>query len=120
MLKQNNCIGLKLYTIQTPHPPWLSYNDIVLDINVKQKISKKNRILDMNQNKQLIILENFSVLSEDCIQSSPAWRRQFGVFEFGVRSKCTNDIVDTSERPISKIVTQQSQGEILRNDKCWN
>jgi len=42
MLKQNNCIGLKLYTIQTPHPPWLSYNDIVLDINVKQKISKKN------------------------------------------------------------------------------
>ena len=27
----------------------------------------------MNQNKQLIILENFSVLFEDCIQSSPAW-----------------------------------------------
>jgi hypothetical protein len=41
MFKQNNCIGLKLYTIQTPHPPWLSYNDIVLGINVKQKISKK-------------------------------------------------------------------------------
>ena len=26
----------------------------------------------MNQNKQLIILENFSALFEDCIQSSPA------------------------------------------------
>jgi len=41
MLVQNNCIGLKLYTIQTPHPPWLSNNHIVLRKNVKQKITKK-------------------------------------------------------------------------------
>jgi hypothetical protein len=53
----------------------------------------------MNQNKQLIILENFSVLSEDCIQSSPAWRRQFGVFssEFGVNAP--NDPIDTNSQP---------------------
>ena len=33
----------------------------------------------MNQNKQLIILENFSVLSEDCIQSSEVLRDRWYV-----------------------------------------
>jgi hypothetical protein len=41
MLKQKICAGLKLNTIQTPHPPLFSYNDIVLGKNVKQKIRKK-------------------------------------------------------------------------------
>jgi hypothetical protein len=41
MLKQKICIGLKMYTIQTPHPPLFSNNDIVLGKNVKQKMSNK-------------------------------------------------------------------------------
>jgi len=40
-LEQNIIIGLKLYTNQTPHPPLFPNNDIVLGINVKQKIIKK-------------------------------------------------------------------------------
>ena len=58
----------------------------------------------MNQNKQLIILENFSVLSEDCIQSSPAL--EWMVNGFGVQQ--------WSERGDEARIRTSDYGEIVQ------